>query len=69
MDNDETARCPTVHRAFDEATAIPAGDSLLTFAFDLATRTQTHPDPAVRVALVSGPPVPQVSAVSRRPDA
>ena len=55
MDNDEMRRGrPTVHRAFDEATAILAGDSLLTFAFDLAARTQTHPDPAVRIALVAG---------------
>ena len=55
MDNDEMRRGrPTVHRAYDEATAILAGDSLLTFAFDLAARAQTHPDAAVRIALVSG---------------
>jgi farnesyl diphosphate synthase len=55
MDNDETRRGrPTVHRKFDEATAILAGDSLLTFAFDLLAREQTHPDPAVRIALVAG---------------
>src|SRR6202030_1639781 len=41
------------HKAFDEATAILAGDGLLTFAFDILSRTQTHPDPAVRVELVS----------------
>ncbi|MFZ2102760.1 MAG: polyprenyl synthetase family protein [Oricola sp.] len=36
MDDDDLRRgLPTVHRAFDEATAILAGDSLLTFAFDL----------------------------------
>jgi farnesyl diphosphate synthase len=55
MDDDAMRRGrPTVHRAFDEATAILAGDGLLTFAFDLLARPQTHPDPAVRVALVGG---------------
>ncbi len=55
MDDDDLRRGrPTVHLAYDEATAILAGDSLLTFAFDLLARTQTHPDPAVRIALVAG---------------
>jgi farnesyl diphosphate synthase len=55
MDNDEMRRGrPTVHREYDEATAILVGDSLLTFAFDLLSRPQTHPDPAVRIALVTG---------------
>ena len=55
MDDDAMRRGrPTVHRAFDEATAILAGDSLLTFAFDLLSRPETHPDPAVRVALIAG---------------
>jgi farnesyl diphosphate synthase len=55
MDNDDLRRGrPTVHKAFDEATAILAGDSLLTFAFDILARPETHPDPAVRVALVLG---------------
>jgi farnesyl diphosphate synthase len=54
MDNDELRRGrPTVHRAFDEATAILVGDSLLTFAFDILSRPEAHPKPAVRVALVS----------------
>jgi farnesyl diphosphate synthase len=53
MDNDELRRGrPTVHRAFDEATAILAGDGLLTFAFDILGRGETHPSPAVRVELV-----------------
>jgi farnesyl diphosphate synthase len=53
MDDDALRRGrPTVHKAFDEATAILAGDSLLTLAFDILSRTETHPDPAVRVALV-----------------
>src|SRR5664279_1301357 len=54
MDDDALRRGkPTVHKAFDEATAILAGDALLTFAFDLMARPETHPDAAVRVALVS----------------
>jgi farnesyl diphosphate synthase len=53
MDNDELRRGqPTAHRKFDEATAILAGDSLLTFAFDILAREETHSDPAVRIALV-----------------
>ena len=53
MDNDELRRGqPTVHKAFDDATAILAGDGLLTFAFDILARPQTHPDPAVRIELV-----------------
>jgi len=53
MDNDDMRRGqPTAHKAFDEATAILAGDGLLTFAFDILSRPQTHPDPAVRVELV-----------------
>jgi farnesyl diphosphate synthase len=54
MDNDELRRGrPTAHRAFDEATAILAGDGLLTFAFDILSRPETHPNPAVRVELVA----------------
>ncbi len=54
MDNDELRRGrPTVWKAYDEWTAILAGDGLLTLAFDVLARAQTHPDPAVRVALVS----------------
>ena len=55
MDNDDLRRGrPTVHKAFDEATAILVGDSLLTLAFELLARPETHPDPAVRVALTGG---------------
>jgi len=55
MDDDALRRGrPTVHKAFDEATAILVGDSLLTFAFDLLARPQTHPDAAVRIALTAG---------------
>ncbi|ABS65464.1 Polyprenyl synthetase [Xanthobacter versatilis] len=53
MDDDDLRRGrPTVHRAFDEATAILAGDGLLTLAFDLLAGEDAHPDPAVRIALV-----------------
>ena len=54
MDNDELRRGqPTAHRKFDEATAILAGDGLLTFAFDILSRPQTHSDASVRVELVN----------------
>ncbi len=53
MDNDDLRRGqPTAHKAFDEATAILAGDSLLTFAFDILSRQETHADPRVRIELV-----------------
>ncbi|HEX3936785.1 MAG TPA: farnesyl diphosphate synthase [Xanthobacteraceae bacterium] len=53
MDNDLLRRGqPTAHRKFDEATAILAGDGLLTFAFDILSRPETHADPAIRIALV-----------------
>jgi farnesyl diphosphate synthase len=53
MDNDALRRGqPTAHKKFDEATAILAGDGLLTFAFDILSRQETHADPAVRVELV-----------------
>ncbi len=49
MDDDDLRRGrPTVHKAFDEATAILAGDSLLTHAFGLLVAPDCHPDPAVR---------------------
>jgi farnesyl diphosphate synthase len=54
MDNDELRRGqPTAHRKFDEATAILAGDGLLTFAFDVLSRVETHADATVRVELVN----------------
>jgi farnesyl diphosphate synthase len=54
MDDDDLRRGqPTVHRAFDEATAILAGDALLTLAFDILARERTHADPAIRAALVT----------------
>jgi farnesyl diphosphate synthase len=55
MDNDDLRRGrPTAHKKFDEATAILAGDGLLTFAFDVLARPETHPDANVRIALVTG---------------
>ena len=54
MDNDALRRgLPTAHKKFDEATAILAGDGLLTYAFDILSRPETHPSAAVRIALVS----------------
>lgn len=54
MDDDDLRRgLPTVHKAFDEATAILAGDALQTLAFELLTDPAAGP-PAVRVALVAG---------------
>jgi farnesyl diphosphate synthase len=43
----------TVHRAFDEATAILAGDALLTLAFGVLARPDTHADPFVRCELIA----------------
>src|SRR2546427_8183881 len=54
MDNDDLRRGrPATHKAFDEATAILVGDGLLTFAFDILARSETHSDAKVRVELVS----------------
>ena len=53
MDDDELRRGqPTCHVAFDEATAILAGDALLTRAFEVLADPATHSDPAVRCGLV-----------------
>jgi len=53
MDNDDLRRGrPTAHKKYDEATAILAGDGLLTLAFDILARPETHPSAAVRVDLV-----------------
>lgn len=43
---------PTVHKKFDEATAILAGDALLTLAFEVLGENETHEDPRVRCELV-----------------
>ncbi len=55
MDDDDLRRGrPTLHRAFDEATAILAGDALLTYAFDVLADPATHADPAARAELCLG---------------
>ena len=52
MDDDDLRRGkPSCHVAFDEATAILAGDALLTLAFELAADPGVHPDPSVRCEL------------------
>jgi farnesyl diphosphate synthase len=54
MDDDDLRRGrPTVHKAYDDATAILAGDALLTHAFGLLADSACHPDPAIRIALVT----------------
>jgi farnesyl diphosphate synthase len=53
MDNDDMRRGqPTVHKKFDEATAILAGDGLLTLAFDVIADGATRLPPDRRLALV-----------------
>jgi farnesyl diphosphate synthase len=53
MDDDDLRRGkPTVHKAWDEATAILAGDALQSHAFTVLAEEATHPDPAVRIELV-----------------
>ena len=55
MDDDDLRRGrPTVHKAFDEWTAILAGDGLLTIAFELLADPAAHPDPSVRAGLIAG---------------
>ena len=52
MDNSDLRRGrPTAHKKFDDATAILAGDALLTLAFDIITRDEVHKDPTVRLLL------------------
>jgi farnesyl diphosphate synthase len=53
MDNDDFRRGqPTCHKEFSEATAILAGDSLLTYAFEILANSQSHPDAIVRCELI-----------------
>jgi farnesyl diphosphate synthase len=55
MDDSDLRRGrPTCHRQFDEATAVLAGDGLLTIAFEVLAHPDTHGDPAVRSELVGG---------------
>jgi farnesyl diphosphate synthase len=53
MDDDDFRRGrATLHRAYDEATAILAGDALQTAAFEILAHPDTHPDGGVRAELV-----------------
>lgn len=53
MDDDDFRRGqPTVHKAFDEATAVLAGDALLTLAFKILANSETHNDPKIRLRLL-----------------
>lgn len=53
MDDDDLRRGqPTVHKKWDEATAVLVGDALQTLGFDLLADPACHPDPARRVALI-----------------
>ncbi len=55
MDDDDLRRGkPSVHRQFDEATAVLAGDALLSFAFEILSDSATHEDPNIRCELVRG---------------
>ncbi len=54
MDDDDLRRGrPCVHIAFDEATAILAGDGLLTMGFEILCDTATHENPAIRCELAA----------------
>lgn len=53
MDNDDLRRGqPTSHKKFDEATAILAGDALLTYAFEILANSKTHQNPETRCELI-----------------
>ena len=52
MDDDDMRRGkPTVHKAYDEATAVLAGDTLQALAFEVIADPETHADPFVRAEL------------------
>jgi farnesyl diphosphate synthase len=54
MDDDDLRRGkPSLHRAFDEATAILAGDALQSRAFEVLAEPDTHSDPLARCELVA----------------
>jgi len=54
MDDDDLRRGrPTTHKAFDEATAVLAGDALLTVAFEILAHNDTHSSAEVRCGLVA----------------
>ena len=54
MDNDDLRRgVPTVHKKWDEATAVLVGDALQTFAFELLSQPECSDDPNIRINLIS----------------
>ncbi len=54
MDDDDMRRGrPTVHKAYDEATAVLAGDALQTAAFEILAHPDTHDDANIRTQLIS----------------
>jgi len=54
MDDSDTRRGkPALHKKYDDATAILAGDALLTLAFEILSDPETHEDPRVRIELVA----------------
>ncbi len=54
MDDDDLRRGkPTVHKAYDEALAVLAGDALLTLAFEILARKNVHPDAKTRLQLIA----------------
>jgi len=54
MDNADLRRGkPSLHKKFDDATALLAGDALLTLAFEVLSDPETHEDPRVRIDLVA----------------
>ncbi|MBB3065102.1 polyprenyl synthetase family protein [Limibacillus halophilus] len=54
MDDSDLRRGqPTLHKTYDEATAILAGDGLLTEAFQVLASPESHPDPAIRIELTA----------------
>jgi farnesyl diphosphate synthase len=54
MDDDDMRRGrPTVHKAYDEATAVLAGDALQTMAFEILAHPDTHSDGSIRAELVA----------------
>ncbi len=54
MDDDDFRRGkPTVHKAYDDAMAVLAGDALLTLAFEILAQEDIHPDAEIRLKLIS----------------
>ena len=55
MDDDDLRRgLPTVHKKWNDATAVLVGDALQSLAFDLLSRPQCSTDPSIRIALIVG---------------